>query len=198
MIIRSIKAAILLLVAMLFSFSLIAPASAARVYNADTNKWEESNAKTSRTVAKRYARQVVDFKTNLAVGSVLVDNSDRWLYLIQENGKALRYGVGVGREGFQWSGRNRISRKAEWPGWTPPAAMRKRQPGLPAYMPGGLDNPLGARAMYIGSTLYRLHGTSDPNSIGRAVSSGCIRLMNEDVIDLYERVRVGALVVVQD
>ncbi len=183
---------------MLFSFSLIAPASAARVYNADTNKWEESNAKTSRTVAKRYARQVVDFKTNLAVGSVLVDNSDRWLYLIQENGKALRYGVGVGREGFQWSGRNRISRKAEWPGWTPPAAMRKRQPGLPAYMPGGLDNPLGARAMYIGSTLYRLHGTSDPNSIGRAVSSGCIRLMNEDVIDLYERVRVGALVVVQD
>jgi len=198
MIIRSIKAAILLLVAMLFSFSLIAPASAARVYNADTNKWEDSNAKTSRTVAKRYARQVVDFKTDLAVGSVLVDNSDRWLYLIQENGKALRYGVGVGREGFQWSGRNRISRKAEWPGWTPPAAMRKRQPGLPAYMPGGLDNPLGARAMYIGSTLYRLHGTSDPNSIGRAVSSGCIRLMNEDVIDLYERVRVGALVVVQD
>jgi len=198
MIIRYLRTAILLLVATLFSFSLIAPASAARVYNADTNKWEDSNAKTGTTMAKRYARQVVDFKTNLAVGSVLVDTSDRWLYLIQENGKALRYGVGVGREGFQWSGRNRISRKAEWPGWTPPASMRKRQPGLPAYMPGGPDNPLGARAMYIGSTLYRLHGTSDPNSIGRAVSSGCIRLMNDDVIDLYERVRVGALVVVQD
>ncbi|VAW21750.1 ErfK/YbiS/YcfS/YnhG [hydrothermal vent metagenome] len=198
MIIRSIRAAILLLIAALFSVSLIAPASAARVYNADTNKWEDSNAKTGSTLAKSYARKVVDFKTDLAVGSVLVDTSDRWLYLIQENGKALRYGVGVGREGFQWSGRNRISRKAEWPGWTPPAAMRKRQPGLPAYMPGGPDNPLGARAMYIGSTLYRLHGTSDPNSIGRAVSSGCIRLMNDDVIDLYERVRVGALVVVQD
>ncbi len=198
MIIRYLRTAILLLVATLFSFSLIAPANAARVYNADTNKWEDSNAKTGSTLAKSYARKVVDFKTDLAVGSVLVDTSDRWLYLIQENGKALRYGVGVGREGFQWSGRNRISRKAEWPGWTPPAAMRKRQPGLPAYMPGGPDNPLGARAMYIGGTLYRLHGTSDPNSIGRAVSSGCIRLMNDDVIDLYERVRVGALVVVQD
>ncbi len=195
---KTIQTAILLLVAALFSFSVVAPANAARVYNADTNKWEETNARSTGKVANRYARQVVDFETDLAVGSVLVDTGDFFLYYIMEGGKAMRYGVGVARVGFEWRGRNRITRKAEWPGWTPPAAMRRRQPGLPAYMPGGLDNPLGARAMYLGTTLYRLHGTSDPYSIGAAVSSGCIRLMNEDVIDLYERVRVGALVVVQD
>jgi len=197
--IKSMQAAILLFLAVMFSFSVIATASAARVYNADTNKWEESTARRGNAaLANRYARKVVDYESSLAVGSIVVDNSERWLYLIQGNGKALRYGVGVGRKGFQWRGTHRISRKAEWPGWTPPAAMRKRQPGLPAYMPGGPDNPLGARAMYIGSTLYRLHGTSDPYSIGQAVSSGCIRLMNDDVIDLYDRVRVGALVVVKD
>jgi len=198
MTIKSIRTAIMLLMAALFSFSIIAPANASRVYNADTNKWEEAGTTRAGTLAKRYTRQVVDFESNLAVGSVLVDTSDFFLYYILGDGKALRYGVGVARKGFEWRGRNRVTRKAEWPGWTPPAAMRKRQPGLPAYMPGGLDNPLGARAMYLGSTLYRLHGTSDTNSIGRAVSSGCIRLMNDDVIDLYERVRVGALVVVQD
>ena len=105
-------------------------------------------------------------------------------------------GIGVGRDGFRWSGTHRITRKAEWPGWTPPPAMRKRVPDLPAYMPGGPNNPLGARALYIGSTLYRLHGTSEPWTIGQAVSSGCIRLTNEDVTDLYERAKVGATVVV--
>ena len=113
-----------------------------------------------------------------------------------DDGKAMKYGIGVGRDGFRWSGQHRITRKAEWPGWTPPAQMRKRVPDLPAYMPGGPNNPLGARALYIGSTLYRIHGTSEPWTIGQAVSSGCIRLTNEDVTDLYDRVKVGALVVV--
>ena len=112
------------------------------------------------------------------------------------DGQAMRYGIGVARDGFEWSGTHRISNKREWPGWTPPAEMRKRVPGLPRYMPGGLDNPLGARALYIGSTLYRIHGTNEPGSIGRDVSSGCIRMVNDDVIDLYERVRVGAKVIV--
>ncbi len=196
--IKTIQSAIMLLIAALFTFSVVVPANAARVYNAYTNKWEDVNQTSSSAVASRYARQVVDFETDLAVGSVLVDTSDFFLYYIMEGGKAMRYGVGVAREGFEWYGSNRVTRKAEWPGWTPPAAMRRRQPGLPAYMPGGLDNPLGARAMYLGTTLYRLHGTSDTYSIGAAVSSGCIRLMNEDVIDLYERVQVGAMVVVQE
>jgi lipoprotein-anchoring transpeptidase ErfK/SrfK len=114
------------------------------------------------------------------------------------DGKAMRYGVGVGREGFQWSGVNRITRKAEWPGWTPPPAMRKRRPDLPLYMEGGPNNPLGARALYIGSTFYRIHGSNEPWTIGQAVSSGCIRMVNEDVIDLYDRVKVGTKVVVQN
>ena len=108
----------------------------------------------------------------------------------------MKYGVGVGRDGFTWSGTHRITRKAEWPGWTPPPQMRKRVPDLPAYMEGGPNNPLGARALYIGSTLYRVHGTSEPWSIGQAVSSGCIRLTNDDITDLYDRVQVGALIVV--
>ena len=196
---KAFQTALVVFFAAMLTLSAVAPANAARVFNNVTKRWEEASVtRPTGPIASEYARQIVDFETTLAAGSVLVDTSDRFLYYIMGDGKAMRYGVGVGREGFEWTGTNRISRKAEWPGWTPPAAMRARQPGLPAYMPGGPDNPLGARAMYIGSTLYRLHGTSDPYSIGQAVSSGCIRLMNEDVIDLYERVKVGALVVVQD
>src|SRR5690606_38234653 len=128
------------------------------------------------------------------------NTGERRLYLVMEGGKAMKYGVGVGRDGFTWSGTHRITRKAEWPGWTPPPAMRAREKAkgriLPAHMKGGPDNPLGARALYIGSTLYRIHGTSEPWTIGQAVSSGCIRMVNDDVIDLYERVKVGAKVVV--
>lgn len=138
----------------------------------------------------------VTFKTKYKPGTVVVITSERKLYLVQKGGKAIMYRVGVGRPGFEWKGTNRITRKKEWPGWTPPAAMRKREPWLPAYVKGGVDNPLGARAMYLGSTLYRLHGTSNRKSIGNAVSSGCIRLMNEDVKDLYDRVKVGTKVVV--
>ncbi len=196
---NTLRNALAMFLAALLTVSLVVPVNAARVFNSDTNRWEEASELPSRGgIGKEWLRQIVDFESSLPVGSVLVDTGDRFLYYILEDGKAMRYGVGVGREGFEWTGRNRITRKAEWPGWTPPAAMRARQPELPAYMPGGVENPLGARAMYIGSTLYRLHGTADPYSIGQAVSSGCIRLMNDDVVDLYERVRVGAVVVVQD
>ena len=143
-----------------------------------------------------FARQLVNVQVEQPAGTIIVDTRNHFLYLMVEEGKALRYGIGVARDGFEWSGTHRISNKREWPGWTPPAEMRKRVPGLPRYMPGGLDNPLGARALYIGSTLYRVHGTSEPWSIGQAVSSGCIRLTNDDVTDLYERVQVGALIVV--
>ncbi len=144
--------------------------------------------------------RVVRYKTKEKPGTVIVNTAERRLYLVMENGKARRYGVGVGRPGFTWSGVNRISRKAEWPGWTPPAAMRARERKkgniLPKYMPGGINNPLGARALYIGSTIYRLHGSNQEWSIGKAVSSGCIRLRNKDVVDLYERVKVGSKVIV--
>ena len=141
-------------------------------------------------------RETVDYNGPYGANTIVINTSERRLYYVLGNGKALKFGVGVGREGFQWSGTHRITRKAEWPGWTPPAAMRKRQPNLPAYMPGGPSNPLGARALYIGSTLYRIHGSNEPWTIGQAVSSGCIRMVNEDVIDLYEMVDVGTKVVV--
>ncbi|WP_374730163.1 L,D-transpeptidase [Stappia sp.] len=127
-------------------------------------------------------------------GTIVIDTEARYLYLVERGGFARRYGVGVGRPGFEWAGTHRVTRKAEWPDWRPPAEMRKRQPGLPKFMPGGPDNPLGARALYLGSTLYRIHGSNEPWTIGRAVSSGCIRMRNEDVVDLYQRVPVGATV----
>lgn len=142
-------------------------------------------------------KQTVDYAGPHKPGTIIVSTTERTLHYVLPDGKAVVYGVGVGREGFTWRGQHRITRKAEWPGWTPPEAMRKRQPGLPVYMPGGPDNPLGARALYIGSTLYRIHGTSQPWTIGHAVSSGCIRMLNEEVIDLYEKVKVGTRVVVQ-
>jgi lipoprotein-anchoring transpeptidase ErfK/SrfK len=141
-------------------------------------------------------RQVVDFPGKYKPGTIVVETSQFRLYYVLPGGQAIAYGIGVGRDGFRWQGQHAITRKAEWPGWTPPAQMRQRVPDLPAYMPGGPDNPLGARALYIGATLYRLHGTSEPWTIGQDVSSGCIRLTNDDIIDLYSRVAVGSLVVV--
>lgn len=148
-------------------------------------------------------RKLVSFKENYAIGTIVIDTSDRRLYHVVKKGKALAYGIGVGRDGFTWQGKNRITRKAEWPGWTPPKVMRdrvKRQEGrvLPAYMPGGPENPLGARALYIGSTIYRIHGTNQPWTIGKAMSSGCIRMANEDVEHLYEQVKVGTRVIVRN
>ena len=143
-----------------------------------------------------YQRQPVFFRTNEKPGTIVVSTSERFLYVIQGNNRAIRYGVGVGRDGFQWSGIHKISRKAEWPDWNPPPEMIQRQPYLPRFMAGGPGNPLGARALYIGSTVYRIHGTNQPQTIGHAVSSGCFRLTNPDVINLYERVPVGTKVVV--
>jgi lipoprotein-anchoring transpeptidase ErfK/SrfK len=140
--------------------------------------------------------QVVDYRTHEAPGTVIIDTPNTYLYFVLGNGKAIRYGIGVGREGFTWSGTQTISRKAEWPDWTPPAEMIARQPYLPRYMAGGPGNPLGARAMYLGNTIYRIHGTNDPSTIGGRVSSGCIRLTNADVIDLYSRVNIGTKVIV--
>jgi len=185
------------LVAAIMSISLVVPASAARIYNADTNTWEDASQVKARTKrGSTIAKEIVTYETKLRPGTIIVETSERRLYLVLDDGKAMKYGIGVGRDGFRWTGQHKITRMAEWPGWTPPAQMRKRVPDLPAYMPGGPDNPLGARALYIGSTLYRIHGTSEPWTIGQAVSSGCIRLTNEDVTDLYGRVKVGALVVV--
>lgn len=142
-------------------------------------------------------RQSVYYRTEQPPGTIIVNTADRFLYLIVGNGVALRYGVGVGRDGFQWGGVHHISKKAEWPDWTPPPEMIERQPYLPRFMAGGPGNPLGARALYIGSTVYRIHGTNAPETIGQAVSSGCFRMVNEDVIDLYSRVPVGTKVMVQ-
>ncbi|MGI9416103.1 MAG: L,D-transpeptidase [Hyphomicrobiales bacterium] len=142
-------------------------------------------------------RETVRYDGGQAPGTIIVDTSERRLYYVLPNRRAIRYGVGVGREGFEWSGTSSVSRKAEWPSWTPPAEMHARHPGLPKFMPGGPDNPMGARALYLGASLYRIHGTNNKRSIGRAMSSGCIRMMNADVIDLYRRVRVGTRVIVR-
>jgi lipoprotein-anchoring transpeptidase ErfK/SrfK len=145
----------------------------------------------------QFRRTAVLYRTTEPPGTIIVATAERHLYLVQGNGRALRYGIGVGREGFQWQGLLNISRKAEWPDWTPPAEMIVRQPYLPRFMAGGPGNPLGARAMYLGTTVYRIHGTNRPDTIGTAVSSGCFRLVNADVTDLYERVPVGTKVIVR-
>jgi lipoprotein-anchoring transpeptidase ErfK/SrfK len=142
-------------------------------------------------------RTSVFYRSDYPAGTVIVNTADRYLYLIIDHQRALRYGVGVGRDGFQWGGTHKITRKAEWPDWTPPPEMIERQPYLPRFMAGGPGNPMGARALYIGTTVYRIHGTNAPETIGQAVSSGCFRLVNEDIIDLYERVPVGTKVIVQ-
>jgi len=141
---------------------------------------------------------LVQDPTGEQAGTITIDTKNRYLYLSLEGGEAMRYDIGVGRDGFAWSGRAYVARRAEWPSWTPPAEMLKRRPDLPKFMEGGIENPLGARAMYLynakGDTMYRIHGTNEPDTIGQAVSSGCIRLLNADVIDLYQRVKVGAQV----
>ena len=141
-------------------------------------------------------RQVIDYTSHQAPGTVIIDTTNTFLYFVLNDRQAMRYGIGVGREGFTWSGEQTVARKAEWPDWHPPAEMVSRQPYLPRFMAGGPGNPLGARAMYLGETEYRIHGTNKPDTIGKRVSSGCIRLTNDDVVDLYERVKVGAKVIV--
>ena len=178
-----------------------------RIFNDITKMWETPDGvpiirnRSGATVSHGAAgspipREVVAYPGKYRPGTIVVETGERRLYYVLSDGQAVKYGIGVGRDGFRWAGQHAITRKAEWPGWTPPVQMRQRVPDLPAYMPGGPDNPLGARALYIGATLYRLHGTSEPWTIGQAVSSGCIRLTNDDIIDLYNRVAVGSMVVV--
>ena len=144
----------------------------------------------------QFRRQIVSFQTSEPAGTIVIDTAHTYLYLVLGNGQAMRYGVGVGREGFTWSGSERVSRMKEWPDWYPPAEMIERQPYLPRMMAGGETNPLGARALYLGKTIYRIHGTNQPSTIGTFVSSGCIRLTNADIVDLYTRIQVGTRVVV--
>jgi len=157
---------------------------------------EDANEPAQRSIDPKYAKQVVDYRGKEGAGTIVVDTPNKFLYLVQGDGKAMRYGIGVGRPGFTWSGVKQISAKKEWPDWTPPPEMLARRPDLPRHMEGGPQNPLGARAMYLGSSLYRIHGSKQPWTIGTNVSSGCIRMRNEDVIDLYGRVNVGARVIV--
>ena len=145
-----------------------------------------------------WQKQVVYYRTTEAPGTIIISTTERHLYLVQPGGRAIRYGIGVGRDGFQWQGLVNITNKKEWPDWTPPSDMLRRRPDLPRHMAGGIENPLGARAMYLGSTLYRIHGSNEPETIGQAVSSGCFRMTNDDVKDLYDRVSVGATVVVKN
>jgi lipoprotein-anchoring transpeptidase ErfK/SrfK len=157
---------------------------------------EEASEPAHAAFDPKFEKQLVEYHGKEGAGTVVVDTPNKFLYLVQENGKAMRYGIGVGRPGFTWSGVKQISAKKEWPAWTPPPEMLVRRPDLPRHMEGGPQNPLGARAMYLGSSLYRIHGSNEPWTIGTNVSSGCIRMRNEDVIDLYGRVGVGQRVVV--
>jgi lipoprotein-anchoring transpeptidase ErfK/SrfK len=157
---------------------------------------EAAIAPQQRAIDPKYLKQVVPYAGPHAPGTIVIDTPNRFLYLVQDNGTAIRYGIGVGRPGFTWSGEKTVTAKKEWPDWVPPPEMLQRQPDLPTWMAGGPQNPLGARALYLGSSLYRIHGSNEPWTIGQAVSSGCIRMRNEDVIDLYDRVKVGTKVVV--
>ena len=162
----------------------------------DTFEPAAPGGQPNRTVAPKFLKQEVSYGGKERPGTVIINTRERHLYLVQANGTAIRYGIGVGRPGFTWAGAHSITNMREWPDWRPPPEMLRRQPHLPRHMRGGPENPLGARAMYLGSTLYRIHGSNEPWTIGQAVSSGCIRMRNEDVIDLYNRVRVGTRVVV--
>lgn len=153
-------------------------------------------AADGRPKASAIARETVSYSGPHAPGTIVISTAERRLYYVLPGKQAIRYGVGVGRPGFEWGGTKTVSQKREWPDWTPPPQMLKRRPDLPRHMKGGVDNPLGARAMYLGSSLYRIHGSNEPETIGQAVSSGCIRMTNDDVTDLYDRVRVGTRVVV--
>jgi lipoprotein-anchoring transpeptidase ErfK/SrfK len=177
----------------LFPFIMTPPVQAAPQLQAPPQVDEDGVAVE---LPARLKRQVVSYSTREAPGTIIIDTPNTYLYLVTGNGQALRYGIGVGRDGFTWSGVQSITKKAEWPDWTPPPEMIARQPYLPRQMAGGPGNPLGARAMYLGGTIYRIHGTNAPGTIGTRVSSGCIRLTNEDVADLYSRVNVGTKVIV--
>src|SRR5712671_5702434 len=157
---------------------------------------ESVTEQPSGVVEERFRRQLVNYNTSEAPGTIVIDTANTYLYYVLGSGRAIRYGIGVGREGFTWSGVETIARKAEWPDWIPPAEMVARQPYLPRWVAGGPGNPLGARALYLGNTAYRIHGTNQPATIGGHVSSGCIRMLNEDVMDLFDRVQVGTRVVV--
>ena len=178
------------------ALSYAVPASAQRFQDPFNQPSMQYLEEDTRVQQAPIPRQRVEFSGRYAPGTIVISTSERRLYLVTGRGEAIEYAVGVGRPGFEWSGSKAITRKAEWPSWTPPAEMLRRRPDLPRYMSGGEDNPLGARALYLGSTLYRIHGSNEPDTIGQAVSSGCIRMTNEDVIDLYSRVKVGTRVVV--
>ncbi len=206
---RSVRAVVAIGVAALSMMSLASPAGAANRNlielmfapppGVTVTDQQPRNALALRQTVRlhpMFMRQVVPFNTSERAGTIVVDTTKHFLYLVLGEGRALRYGIGVARDGFEWSGVHNVTNKREWPGWTPPAEMKKRRPELRDFMPGGPNNPLGARALYIGSTLYRIHGTNEPWTIGGNVSSGCIRMTNDDVTDLYERVRVGAKVIV--
>ncbi|WP_305988995.1 L,D-transpeptidase [Roseibium sp. MMSF_3544] len=184
--------------------SVSAQAETVLVFDPAKNKWVRKEGKKPRPGFGGKApveREIVAYQSDYKPGTIIIDTKERRLYRVEDAGSATRYGIGVGREGFSWKGSERITRKAEWPSWTPPAEMRKREAAkgriLPVRMDGGIENPLGARALYLGNTLYRIHGTNQPWTIGQAVSSGCIRMTNEDVVHLYNNARVGDLVVVR-
>jgi lipoprotein-anchoring transpeptidase ErfK/SrfK len=186
-------------IAMLAGLGLLAANAAARAeIDPLTRQPLMQYADPAKAQATAIPREIVSYDGKHRPGTIVINTTERRLYFVLPDGKAVRYGVGVGRPGFDWAGSQTISRKQEWPTWTPPAQMLKRRPDLPRFMPGGPENPMGARALYLGSTLYRIHGSNEPETIGQAVSSGCIRMTNEDVIDLYKRVKVGAKVVVLD
>jgi lipoprotein-anchoring transpeptidase ErfK/SrfK len=190
--------------ALLIAALLIAPAMTlgglgrAQAETFDTRDFMFGGPRFGYGASSPIPRQTVYFTGHYAPGTILINTAERRLYFVLSDGQALRYGIGVGRDGFRWGGVHHISSKKEWPSWTPPSQMLARRPDLPRHMAGGIDNPLGARAMYLGSTLYRIHGSNEPETIGQAVSSGCFRMTNEDVTDLYNRVHVGATVVVKN
>ena len=177
------------------SSAMAAPVPSSSLFAAPTEVVAENPTQLFNDLPANLRRQVVDY-AGAKAGTVVIDTAQTYLYFILNDGKAIRYGIGVGRDGFTWSGAQAVTRKAEWPDWTPPQEMIARQPYLPRFMAGGEGNPLGARAIYLGSTVYRIHGTNMPSTIGQKVSSGCIRMLNEDVIDLYGRIGVGTQVVV--
>ncbi len=182
------------LVAILFAGGLAMKTQAAETSRANAPAWLTT---PFGIIYKIHDRETVSYAAKYAPGSIVVNTSERYLYFVLGQGKALRYNIGVGKEGYSWAGVSTISSKREWPDWSPTPNIKKRQPDLPDHMKGGDGNPLGARALYLGSTLYRIHGTNEPWKIGDAVSSGCIRLTNDDIIDLYNRAKIGATVVVQ-
>lgn len=177
---------------------VVTTAPAARAYEAFGWGLDGNPLDMGRQVANPIPRTTVNVAAQYPAGTILVNTAERRLYLMTGNGEAIRYGIGVGRDGFRWSGTHKITAMKEWPDWTPPSQMLARRPDLPRHMKGGVDNPLGARAMYLGSTLYRIHGSNEPETIGTAVSSGCFRMTNDDVQDLYKRVRVGTTVIVKN